>query len=200
MAQYGPLHLIPVPLAEGGRWLGSELEELVGTIKHWVVETPKTARAQLRAINPQIDLPSLELSSWSKHGSNEALTLLQPCLSGNPMGLISDAGAPGMADPGAEVVAKAHQFLTFTTPPDLQNATAYGLRQGDDYFDGYAERVRRVTLQDVAAAAQLLQPAETVWVVVGDRAKVEAGLKALGLGEPRLLDADGNPLAATAIR
>ena len=70
MAKYGTLHLIPVPLAEGGRWLGSELEELVGAIRYWIVETPKTARAQLRAINPQIDLPSLELSSWSKHWSN----------------------------------------------------------------------------------------------------------------------------------
>ncbi len=36
-------------------------------------------------------------------------------------------------------VAKAHQFLTFTTPPDLQKATAYGLRKGDDYFNGLAE-------------------------------------------------------------
>ncbi len=85
MAKYGTLHLIPVPLAEGGRWLGIELETLVGSIKHWIVETPKAARAHLRAINPKIDLPSLELTTWSKHGSNEALTLIQPCLNGNTM-------------------------------------------------------------------------------------------------------------------
>ena len=72
--------------------------------------------------------------------------------------------------------------------------------RGAEYFDGYASRVRQVSLADVARAAQLLQPAETVWVVVGDRAKVEAGLKELGLGEPSILDADGNPPARTLAR
>ena len=73
-------------------------------------------------------------------------------------------------------------------------------RLGDDYFAGYADRVRAVTLADVAEAARLLQPSETVWVVVGDRAKVEAGLKALGLGDPRLLDADGRPLPPGTVK
>jgi zinc protease len=71
---------------------------------------------------------------------------------------------------------------------------------GDDYFKGYADRVRKVTAKDATAAAQLLDPARTVWVVVGDRAKVEAGLKELGLGAPRLLDADGNPVTAQTIK
>jgi zinc protease len=71
---------------------------------------------------------------------------------------------------------------------------------GDDYFKGYAERVRKVTAKDATQAAQLLDPARTVWVVVGDRAKVEAGLKELGLGAPRLLDADGSPLTAATFK
>jgi 16S rRNA (cytidine1402-2'-O)-methyltransferase len=142
MAKYGTLHLIPVPLAEDGRWLGTELETLVGSIKHWIVETPKAARAQLRAINPKIDLPSLELSTWSKHGSNEALTLLQPCLNGHPMGLISDAGSPGMADPGAEVVAKAHELgITVVSWPGpssfLLGLMSSGLNGQRFRFHGY---------------------------------------------------------------
>ena len=71
---------------------------------------------------------------------------------------------------------------------------------GDDYFKGYADRVRKVTIKDATQAAQLLDPARTVWVVVGDRAKVEEGLKELGLGAPRLLDADGHPLTALTIK
>ena len=52
-------------------------------------------------------------------------------------------------------VAKAHQFLTFTTPPDLQKATAYGLRRGDDYFDGLAAAPRRSRFACCAAARPL---------------------------------------------
>ena len=65
----------------------------------------------------------------------------------------------------------------------------------DRYWDSYAAKVRAVDLQAVTDAAQLVDPARIVWVVVGDRAKVEAGLKELGLGAPRLIDLEGRPVA-----
>ncbi len=108
MAKLGTLHVVPVPLANPSRWSGAELRELVQRIDCWIVETPKVARAQLRAIDPECDLGRLTLTSWSKHGGNDASSALAACRSGHDMGLISDAGAPGMADPGAEVVAQAH--------------------------------------------------------------------------------------------
>lgn len=108
MAKLGTLHVVPVSLAATSRWTGEELRTLVGGISDWIVETPKVARAQLRAINPDLELGALTLVSWSKHGGNDARLLLEACRQGRPMGLISDAGAPGMADPGAEVVAQAH--------------------------------------------------------------------------------------------
>jgi len=64
----------------------------------------------------------------------------------------------------------------------------------DDYYQGYAAKVRAVTLDDVARAARIIEPERLTWVVVGDRQKVEAGLEKLGLGKPVLLDADGNPV------
>jgi len=70
----------------------------------------------------------------------------------------------------------------------------------DDYFAQYAARVRAVTLADLAEAARFIAPERLVWVVVGDRAKVEAGLAQLGLGRPVLLDADGEPAATAAAR
>ncbi len=102
----------------------------------------------------------------------------------------------------------ARSRLTLSLPGQWETARAVAgsigeivrFKLGDDYFEGYAARVRQVTLKEVADAAQLLQPAETVWVVVGDRSKVEAGLKELGLGEPHLLDADGNALVPATIR
>jgi zinc protease len=67
----------------------------------------------------------------------------------------------------------------------------YGL--GDGYYDAYAGKVVALTPEQVAAAAKFLRPDQVVWVVVGDRSKIEKGLSELGLGAPVLLDADGNP-------
>jgi zinc protease len=64
-----------------------------------------------------------------------------------------------------------------------------------DWWSTYARRVRAVTPAAVSGAVgRMLQPGRLVWVVVGDRAKVEAGVRALGLGDVRLLDADGRPV------
>ena len=105
-------------------------------------------------------------------------------------------------------LSMAESHLTLSLPGQWETARAVAgsigeivrYRLGDDYFKGYAARVRQVSLRDVAEAAELLQPAHTVWVVVGDRAKVEAGLGELGLGRPVLLDPDGHPLPPAPVR
>jgi zinc protease len=97
----------------------------------------------------------------------------------------------------------AQSALTLALPGEWETAravahsTAEILRFGldDRYWDGYAAAVRAVDLGAVTEAAQILDPARIVWVVVGDRAKVEAGLKGLGLGAPRLIDGEGRPVA-----
>ncbi|HEX9975528.1 MAG TPA: pitrilysin family protein, partial [bacterium] len=66
----------------------------------------------------------------------------------------------------------------------------YGLP--DDYFQTYPDKIRNLKLNDISKAAKkLLRPEQVVWVVVGDRAKVESTLKELGYGEIRLIDVDG---------
>jgi zinc protease len=64
----------------------------------------------------------------------------------------------------------------------------------DHYFDGYAGKVRATSLADVAAAARVVQPDKLVWVIAGDRAKIEPGLRELGLGPVKAIDSDGNVL------
>jgi zinc protease len=64
----------------------------------------------------------------------------------------------------------------------------------DRYFDGYAGKVRATSLADVAAAARVVQPDKLVWVIAGDRAKIEPGLRELGLGPVKAIDGDGNVL------
>jgi zinc protease len=70
-------------------------------------------------------------------------------------------------------------------------------RYPDDYFATYARRVRTLSEGDLdAAARKFVHPDEVVWVVVGDLARVEAGVRELNLGEVVYLDADGRPVAA----
>jgi zinc protease len=65
----------------------------------------------------------------------------------------------------------------------------------DRYFETYAAKVQALTLADVTTATRLLEPDHLIWVVVGDRSKVEAGIRELNLGELRVIDADGKVLS-----
>jgi zinc protease len=96
---------------------------------------------------------------------------------------------------------RAQASLTLTLPGSWETMgavagsigeiVAFGL--DDRYFDTYADRVRAQTAATVtAAAAMVVQPDHLVWVVVGDRARIEPALKELNLGEIHLVDADGN--------
>ena len=62
----------------------------------------------------------------------------------------------------------------------------------DDYYSTFPAKVRASTLADVAAASSVIQPDRLVWVIAGDRVKIEPGLRELGLGEIRAIDSDGN--------
>ncbi len=65
----------------------------------------------------------------------------------------------------------------------------------DDYYETFAGKVRALKPNDIADAAKtVVHPDNLIWVVVGDRSKVEAGVKELGLGEIRFLSADGKPI------
>jgi len=72
----------------------------------------------------------------------------------------------------------------------LRQLVTYGL--AEDYFDTYGAKVGALGVADIARAAKIaVHPESIVWVVVGDRQKIEAGLKGLGFGEIKLLDTDG---------
>jgi zinc protease len=80
---------------------------------------------------------------------------------------------------------------------DIAQIVAYDLP--DDYWDTYASRVRNLSLDQIAESAEaVIKPNNLVWVVVGDREKIEPGIRKLELGDIIHLDADGNPLEPTA--
>ena len=68
-------------------------------------------------------------------------------------------------------------------------------RWPDDYYDTMAGKIRGLKTSDLdTAAKQVIHPDNIVWVVVGDRAKIESGIRELNFGEIRLIDADGNSI------
>jgi 16S rRNA (cytidine1402-2'-O)-methyltransferase len=79
-------------------------------LAHFVVETPKAARQFLKTLSPDRPLQSIALTELNEHTpAGRAMELLAPARGGHDLGLISDAGCPGVADPGAVLVAAAHQ-------------------------------------------------------------------------------------------
>ncbi len=102
----------------------------------------------------------------------------------------------------ADELARAVASLTLTLPGGWETMGAVAATMGeivtfgldDRYYDTYAERVRAQTIESVTAAArEALRPDRLVWVVVGDRSRIEPVIRELGLGDIRLIDADGNP-------
>jgi zinc protease len=88
---------------------------------------------------------------------------------------------PGRWETANAVLRDIGEIVTFELP--------------DNYWDTYAERVRGLSLDDVNDAAdKVVKPDNLIWVVIGDREKIESRIRELELGEITLLDADGTPL------
>ena len=111
----------------------------------------------------------------------------------------------GARPPTADELAKVTDQNTLTLPGrwETNGAVMASLIEmarfdlPDDYWDTFADAVRGVDLSDVSAQAdRVLQPDNLVWIVVGDRVRIEEKIRGLGLGEMRFLDADGNPVGA----
>lgn len=112
-------------------------------------------------------------------------------------------GVVGSRPLTAEELAMAQNNMTLSLPGAWETNAAVAdylvdmayRGRADDYYDGYADKVRAVTIADTGAAARKVVRAESlVWVIVGDRKKIEPGVAALNLGEIRHVDADGNPV------
>jgi 16S rRNA (cytidine1402-2'-O)-methyltransferase len=83
--------------------------EVARRLRHWIVETPKPARAFLKSIAPDLPIAGLAIEAIGENVDPLAANaLLAPVLRGEDVGLLSDAGCPGVADPGGAVVAAAH--------------------------------------------------------------------------------------------
>jgi zinc protease len=101
----------------------------------------------------------------------------------------------------AEEITAAKDGMTLTLPGEREtmNSVAGAIAEivrfqlPQDYWDTYAAKVRALTPQQISTAAErYLKPGNMVWVVVGDRAKIESGIRELNMGEVQLMDPDGD--------
>ena len=141
----GKLYLIPTTLGDN-----APMEVLPITVKQtiefcdfFIVENEKTARRFIKKICPEKSQPDLNLFVLNKFTSVEEIShYLNPCKAGENIGIISEAGCPGIADPGAEIVALAHQqnieVIPLVGPSSiLLSVMASGLNGQSFAFNGY---------------------------------------------------------------
>jgi 16S rRNA (cytidine1402-2'-O)-methyltransferase len=142
---FGNLYLIPVPIHEGEASFSipKGVIERVKHLNHVVVENEKTARKMIRCIYPEVSQPALTLSILDKNTPiTEIESLLSPCQKGIPVGLMSEAGVPAVADPGSRLVEVAHQknikVIPLVGPSSILLALmASGLNGQSFAFNGY---------------------------------------------------------------
>ena len=113
------LYLIPTSLGECSfdKILPAQNTQIVTDLKHFIVEDVRTARRFLKKANPAIEINDLTFYVLNQHTTPEELSsFLSPMFSGHDLGVLSEAGCPAIADPGADVVAMA-QKNNFTVVP-----------------------------------------------------------------------------------
>ncbi len=102
-----PSSLAPVPVTEV---LPQRNIELISSVRFFVVEELRTARRFLKACDRSIDIDSLHFEVLNEHTPRESVeAMLAPALEGHDIGVISEAGCPAVADPGADLVAAAQR-------------------------------------------------------------------------------------------
>jgi 16S rRNA (cytidine1402-2'-O)-methyltransferase len=110
-AERGELHLIPVTLgaSDPRLVLPASAIQAACSLDYFIAENAKSARQFLKSVGHVRPLRELQIECFDKDGSTERATaLLQPLLSGRSAGIVSEAGSPAIADPGALLVAAAH--------------------------------------------------------------------------------------------
>jgi 16S rRNA (cytidine1402-2'-O)-methyltransferase len=107
----GKLYLIPSPLGEAAEYvIPPYVIEHLDQMKYIIAERGKTSRAFMKAAIPEKDFSPITFFELDKHTEPQDLpAFIAPLLQGHDVGLLSEAGCPGVADPGAAVVALAHQ-------------------------------------------------------------------------------------------
>lgn len=147
---YGKLYLIPITLSNPGETsvdpedvLPQTIKRVIDFIDNYIVENEKTARKFIKSIHPDKKQPDLKINTLNKHTEISAHhEFIQPLLNGKNIGLMSESGCPGIADPGAVIVKLAHekgiQVVPLVGPSSILLALMASGMNGQSFaFNGY---------------------------------------------------------------
>ena len=167
---YGKLYLIPTLLGdtEPLEVLPLSLKRVVEGINHFIVENERSARRFIKKLTPRKSQDQLQLSLLNKYTEPELLPqYLEPCLNGHSVGVLSEAGCPAVADPGAVIVRLAHekgiQVVPLVGPSSILLALMASGMNGQSFaFNGYLPiepAERRLRIRELEKrSAELGQP------------------------------------------
>ncbi len=158
MQTQGNLYLIPCTLGETTplEVLPLLVKKAIEDIDIFIVENEKNARRFIKSICPKKSQPDLNFSIINKYTDNSEIPdMLTPCKQGQNIGVISDAGCPGIADPGAAVVEQAHikgiKVVPLVGPSSILLAMMASGFNGQNFsFNGYLpidKRERRIEIK-----------------------------------------------------
>ena len=141
----GKLYLIPNLLGESciNHVLPTHNNEIINNIKHFIVEDIRTTRRFLKKVNKDIDIDKLTFFELNQHTNPQNISsYIAPLLKGNDMAIISEAGCPAVADPGALVVELAQQknirVIPLVGPSSILLALMASGFNGQSFsFEGY---------------------------------------------------------------
>jgi 16S rRNA (cytidine1402-2'-O)-methyltransferase len=141
----GKLYLIPTTLGDNEplEVLPISIKRAIENIDYYIVENEKTARRSIKKISSGKSQPKLKIEIINKYTeAQEIPSFLDPCLAGHDIGILSEAGCPGIADPGAEVVKIAHQkgiqVIPLVGPSSIFLALMASGMNGQNFaFNGY---------------------------------------------------------------
>ena len=142
---YGKLYLIPTTLGDNEplEVLPLSVKKIVQNTRYFIVENEKSARRFIKKITPRKSQASLKLLLLDKFTTDlESRTYLDTCLQGMNIGLLSEAGVPAIADPGASIVMLAHnkniKVVPLVGPSSITLAMMGAGLNGQNFaFNGY---------------------------------------------------------------
>ncbi len=163
MQPQGNLYLIPCTLGDTAplEVLPLLVKKAVEEIDHYIVEHEKNARRFIKSIVPKKSQPDLHFSLINKYTEkSEIPEMLLPCLNGFDIGVISDAGCPGIADPGAEIVEQAHikgiKVVPLVGPSSILLALMASGFNGQNFaFNGYLPIDKRERRKEIKRLERL---------------------------------------------
>ncbi|MCF8244122.1 MAG: SAM-dependent methyltransferase [Saprospiraceae bacterium] len=191
MTKPGKLYLIPCPLGDDAiETIPAYAVDVLHRLSHLVAERAKTTRHFIKATNPPKPISEYQIEELNEHTPVAELeNLLRPALEGHDLGILSEAGCPGIADPGAKLVELAHrrgvEVVPLVGPSSILLALMASGMNGQSFaFQGYLSQ--KALADDLKRLEQLVAKHRQTQIFIEtpyrNRAVIEQAAKVLQPG------------------